>query len=95
MSKYYFLELDEERCYNLEYTKDLIKGQNLKEKEVYEAKLVKTDDEYMYCKIAGDVGERGYCGKQCLDYKPRNGKWGICKHQGNLYECGEKILIKV
>ena len=93
-TNYYFFEEGDEMCYPLEYIKDLIAEQELTEKEVYEAKKVK-DSNYMYCRIAGDVGEKGYCGKDCKDYKPRNGKWGICKHQGELFESGDKILIKL
>jgi len=94
MSKYYFLELDTEMCYSLEYIKDLIREQNLKEKEVYEAKLI-TDSEFMYCTIQGDIGEKGHCGKDCKWYEARNGISGNCKFNRGVYEHSDKILIKL
>lgn len=94
MSKYYFLELYDETCYSLEDTKGLIKELNLKEKEVYRAKLI-TDIDFMYCVVAGDIGEKGLCGKDCKWYEARNGKNGNCKFNRGVYEPFDKILIKV
>ena len=94
MSKYYFLDLEDEICYTLEYVKDLIREQDIKEKEVYEAKL-ETSSEYMYCKVEGDIGEKGYCGKDCKWYEARNGISGNCKFNRGVYEHGKKVLIKV
>ena len=43
---------------------------------------------YFYCKAIGEVGDSSYdsCGKQCKDYKPRNGVSGCCKHHRGTYE---------
>lgn len=89
MAKYYFFNKDDETCYQKESIIDLMKMDGLTEATVIEAKRVKHDG-YFYCRENGVVGETGECGRICNDYKPRNGKSGICKHYGNLYEATDK-----
>ena len=63
--------------------------------DLYVAKKVK-DEDYFFCKIVGSVSEKGYCGKGCIKYNPRNKKSGCCKHYSKaLFEkTDEKITIK-
>jgi hypothetical protein len=71
-----------------------MKDNGLTELTVNEAVKIKVEG-YMFCQLYG-MGESGYCGKRwCKDYQPRNGKSGICKHQGSLYESGKEITIKI
>ena len=98
MAKYYFLEEDsDDGCWDLEGIKDIIEHQlGLKEKEVYEAKMIKGLG-FFYCSKFGEVGEtsEGGCGKVCKEYKPRNGKSGRCVHSKNCYEPDKKVLITI
>lgn len=97
MSTKYFYELEGEMCYPLDAIKDMIRFDGLKEKEVWSAKRI-TGESFAWCIENGCPIERGdgNCGMMvCEDYKPRNGKNGICKHQGYCYEATEKILIKL
>ena len=64
-----------------------------KEITVYKAEPVKVDG-YMYCKLHG-AGEDGNCGKICTDYIPRNGKRGMCKYRGKLYQAGQKVKFNI
>ena len=84
MSKYYFSEHDE-NCYPLQYWIDYVKDNEIPELTVYEARSDKNTD-YMFCKENQEVGEKGNCGKQCDDYKPKNGKSGACIYLGKVYE---------
>jgi len=94
-TKYYFENEDSEFCLNEEGIKDIIKSKELTELEVFIAIPTKSID-MMYCTIAGDVGEKGFCGKSCKDYKPRNGKSGNCLYnRSTLYEKGDKTIIKI
>ena len=84
MAKYYFENIDSEKCYSKDY---FPKGS-----EVLEAILEKGTGMF-YCKKYEDLGELGECGKECPDYISRNGKSGICKHHGLVYSHGEKVII--
>jgi len=91
MSKYYF-QKDDEICYTLDYHRDYMNYNNLESLELFEGKRQKTDG-FFYCTEFSEVGEVGEsCGKQCEKYQPRNGKNGICKHYGFLYEQTEKKI---
>lgn len=92
--KYYFETEDSEICYTKEHFVEVMKEESLTEIEVIEAKRTK-DNEYFWCTYFGEVGEKGYCGKACKEYTPRNGKSGNCKHNGSLYEKGEKTILKL
>ena len=93
MSKLYFSKLDDERCYQL---CDIINDANnsgLDEIEVTEAKRV-TGESYFHCTVYQEIGEVGQdCGKQCSQYKPRNGKNGRCRYSGYCYEPTDKKRI--
>jgi len=96
MSKLYFSKLDDERCYQL---CDIINDANnsgLDEIEVTEAKRV-TGESYFHCTVYQEIGEVGQdCGKQCSQYKPRNGKNGRCRYSGHCYEpTDKKRIIKI
>lgn len=87
--KHYFNidEDDQEMCYPLKYWKAHIKDNDIKEMVITEAKRVKLgQSDYFFCKAVFEIGEKGDCGKQCEDYRPRNGKSGICKHFQNVYD---------
>lgn len=90
---YFFSGEDEEICYPL--WKHLMWAREKDEKEVtvYKAEPIKVNG-YMYCKLHG-AGEDGNCGKICDDYIPRNGKRGMCKHRGKLYQAGQKVKFNV
>lgn len=85
MSKFYFEKEGDEQCFPKEHFLDI--GVT----EVIEAVKTKVQD-MMYCKIYG-LGERGGCGKECWNYKARNGVKGMCKNQGNLYTYGKTVKL--
>ena len=89
----FFSGEDEEFCYPL--WKHLMWAREKDEKEitVYKAEPVKVH-RYMYCNLHG-AGEDGNCGKICTDYIPRNGKRGMCKYRGKLYQAGQKVKFDV
>ena len=85
MAKYYFDGNEEEHCYTLDCFIERLGGW-LDEITVYPAVMVVGVGVY-YCQKFGEVGEVGEgCGKQCSEYKPRNGKNGRCRHSANCYE---------
>ena len=93
--KLYFETLDSERCYSLEDIKDRMRFDNIEAKTVYEAEIDRSVQDFFWCKAEGEVGEKGNCGKQCEDYKPRNGKSGCCKHWGHLYKTNENKKLTI
>lgn len=93
MSKLYFSELDELRCYSLEDIRKEMKEKNIDELKVFEARAVHGEP-YFYCTEFQEVEEVGEsCGKSCIEYNPRNGKSGICRYYSNFYEPTEKFRI--
>lgn len=85
MAKYYF-QKDAEMCYTLDYHRNYMKENGLKEMDVFEAKI-EHGTGYFFCRefmLLSEVGES--CGKVCEKYAPLNGKNGRCKHYGNVYE---------
>ena len=75
--KYYFKHDYSETCYTKQYFLDYMKENNLNEINVYRAMRDKVNGIF-WCKkyrFCGD-GTQDYCGKQCRDYKPMNGKSG-------------------
>ena len=69
----------------------------LTEIDAHEAVYAYVKD-FFHCKINGVAERDGHtCGsKWCSQYKPRNGKRGMCKHQGKLYEASEtETIIKL
>lgn len=95
LTKYYFINQDDELCYNLADIKHEFCGET--SAEVYEAIPVKIDNIF-YCDFFETCGEKGYdfdkCGKECRAYIPRNGKSGCCKYYSKrLFEPGNKITL--
>ena len=84
--KYYFRADDPEPAYSLQYFDDTLQ----RPFELFEAVPV-TNTDFFFCKAVGEWGEKGNCGRDCSDYKPRNGKSGICRHYGRVYEPGELV----
>jgi hypothetical protein len=95
MSKKYFKkDSDGCYCYHLEYYKDEMKQNNIHELELFEAKRVIGSD-YFYCKFLCEIGCKfdSGCGKECINYIPRNGISGVCRYTGYIYECTDKKII--
>ncbi|MEM4271259.1 MAG: hypothetical protein QXO70_04165 [Candidatus Pacearchaeota archaeon] len=96
MAKLYFSKEHDDFCYQLDYWKEYMKKNNLKEIKLNEAKR-ESGTGYFFCKEfqeVGDVSES--CGKFCEKYKPNNGKNGRCKHYGYIYDSTEKeITLKI
>jgi len=97
MTNYYFKHEDSEVCYNKKYFDYYMKENEITEIEVYKAVKEKIDGIF-WCRkylFAGD-GTQNYCGKQCRDYSPRNGKSGRCRyHSTDLYYPDGKITLKL
>jgi hypothetical protein len=90
-----FFRNDAMLCFNIASHVDALKFEGETATELFEAKITK-DASYFFCKAFGEVGEKGDCGKQCLKYEPRNGKSGICKNSGQLFEQTEnKFILKL
>lgn len=95
MTKYYFLSESDEYCYPLAYHLDNAKSDKLEEIELFEAVPEKVNGVF-WCRSEQEITEDGYCGKDCADYAPKNGKSGMCQHKSNtLYTHGEKKIFKV
>ena len=93
--KLYFEDSDSEVCYPLDYFTDSMDSSE-SEITLYEAIPDKIPGCF-WCKVQYFCGDdsRDTCGKQCNDYKPRNGKSGCCKHYATtLYIHGEKVTLK-
>lgn len=93
MKKYFY---NSEFCYDLDHIKDAIHLDGLTEAKVFEAYRI-TGEGLAWCNELSEVLEKseGGCGKMCNFYKPRNGKSGICSHQGYCYTQGKEVLIKI
>ena len=92
MAKLYFQD-DDENCYNIQHHIDYMKENEIKEMKVFEAKPEHGTGMF-FCKEYSEVGEvNGTCGKMCDKYMPRNGKSGICKYHGFVFEQTDKSKI--
>lgn len=93
--KLYFKD-DAENCYTIQQHIDMMKFDGEIEREVFRAKA-KRGTGYFYCLEFSEVGEvKESCGKQCDKYIPRNGRGGICKHYGFLYEqTDESVTLRL
>jgi hypothetical protein len=93
MSKSLYFEKDSDMCYTIQAHFEAMKEQDIKQMTVFKAKVERGTGMF-FCKAFGEVGEAGEgCGKECSEYNPRNGKSGICKHYGYVYEQTDKKLI--
>ena len=61
------------------------------------AAMREINSDYFFCNVVCEVGDKSEnsCGRLCVDYLPRNGKSGICKHWGYTYECGDEYILNV
>lgn len=83
MSKKYFINEDDERCYTLSSIRELVD-------EVTEVVVIEAEPEYdtehFFCSHFDEVGMKDEsCGTNCEGYSPRNGKSGRCRHSNNCY----------
>ena len=93
--QFYFKTEDSEICHTKEYFEIEMKHEEITEIEVFKAVPEKFYDVFWcrYYAVTGDSDE-GTCGKQCKEYKPRNGKNGCCKYYSTiLYTHGEKVKL--
>lgn len=93
--KYYFKYSDSEICYTEDHFRDEMIFDGLTEIEVYEAIPEKIAGIF-WCKAQTFCGDDSHdsCGKQCHDYRPRNGKSGCCKfYTTKLYTHGTKTVL--
>lgn len=88
MPKYYFETEESEKAYTLDYFLARLQ----RPFTLFESIPAKVEG-FFYCKWSEEVGKEGYCGRMCEGYDPRNGKSGICKHKGGLYEPGKAVLF--
>ena len=92
MSKKFYFQKHDEMCYHKDYHIQYMKDNDLKEMDVFEAKVDRGSG-YFFCKEHYEIGEVGEsCGKFCQQYKPLNGKSGRCTHYGNVYDQTDKVL---
>jgi len=89
-------DFDEDKCYPESTFQEYMQEHSLTEIEVCLAVKDTVYTDYFWCGIAQEFGEKGQgtCGKNCKDYKPRNGKSGRCCHYGFTYERGEELILK-
>lgn len=93
--QFYFRNEDAEHAYPLSHFIEKAKEEGLKEITIIEAIPDNDNKDYIYCKLAGEVGDRSECCKnQCDSYKSKSGK-GVCVHRGRLCGFGEEQKIKV
>jgi len=75
--------------------KDIMRFDGIESMELVRAKADRSSGMF-FCKEYQEVGEaRESCGKQCEAYSPRNGKNGICKHNGPCYEPVKGIKVTI
>lgn len=89
LSKLYFSELTAEIAYSKRHLVEIMKEYGLAELIVCQA-VRDMNRQFFYCKKVDEVGFRGYCGKECENYTPRNGKNGCCKYWRNTFEKSDK-----
>ncbi len=95
MEKFYFKYRDSEICKTKDYFIDYMKNNNLNEIEVYKAEPEKVTGIF-WCQVECFCGDDSAdtCGKQCLNYEPRNKVSGRCRyHSTRLYMCGDKVKL--
>lgn len=94
--KLYIYNEDDMLCISMDAVKERMQDDELTEKTVCEA-IVDHDKSYFWCVETQDVGEtgEGTCGKDCEDYKPRNGKFGVCKWFFRCRMEGNEVVVKL
>lgn len=91
---YYFRNLDDERCYTLDYHLSDAKDEGLTEMDLYEAVPEKVNG-FFWCRAVDESAEEGFCGKDCEEYEPKNGRSGMCRHKGHFHTAGQKVQFKI
>lgn len=98
MKKLYFSNQDGYEWANTIKTwKDIMRIDNIESMELVRAKSDRGNG-FFFCREYHEFGESSEsCGKQCDGYSPRNGKNGICKHNGPCFspDKSEKVTIKI
>ena len=93
--KIYFKHKDSEMCHSKKYFDQYMKENNIIEMKVYRAEIEYRTD-YFFCRIFQSLGIKGeYCGVECEEYKPRNGKNGRCCYSSNCYTATNDEIIKI
>lgn len=83
----------EDTCTTIKVHKEYMQENGIKEMEVFEAKA-EHGTGYFWCSEFQAIGELGQgCGKFCINYQPRNGRTGICRHYRLPYEQTDKKKI--
>lgn len=96
MAKLYFNSFEPIVCYPKSYHIDYMLMENLPEITLTEAKR-EVGASMFFCRHHHEVGDKseGGCGKICMEYAPKNGKSGCCKHCAPVYSpTDKKITIK-
>lgn len=94
--KTYFSEHNEDWSKSIEDIIRFMRLNDIEQMRVWEG-VPMTDSDCFSCRayramcVKPPLGEP--CGKSCEKYEPRNGKWGICKHYGRVYEEGEGYVL--
>jgi len=95
--QYYFEDENSEICYTKKHFEIKMYEEDITEIEVFKAIPDKIKGIF-WCKHYGFCGQtsESFCGKQCDNYAPRNGKSGCCKrYTTRIYLWGEKITLKL
>ena len=87
--KIFFETVDSELCYPLSFFESKFE----RPFTVFNAIPEKVNGVF-FCKAVLLPSEDGQCGKDCADYSPKNGKSGMCKHKGRLFEPGKEVTFK-
>jgi hypothetical protein len=95
MSKYYFIPLHPDTCYNMAGVKHFMKQHGITEIQVEKARQ-SFGTGMFWCTYYQEMGETGNCDSTCPAYKPRNGIKGRCKNHSIPFEnTGEKLTVRL
>lgn len=86
--KYYFETEDSEIAYQIDHFDSVLQ----RPFKLFEAVPCKVEG-FFWCKAVDECAEEGGCGKDCEYYKPCNGKSGICRYKGRLYDKGSVVYF--
>lgn len=100
--QFYFVEIDSPHIGHFDegwcYTEAAIR-QTMEEEEIDEIRTFRAvrekDSDAFYCKDVGEayLKEDSPCGKNCIEYTPRNGKNGICKHHRGVWTSTDEEVV--
>ena len=93
--KMYLIDGDTE-CYPIDEILDKMADEDLEELTVELAEKEKHPDEF-WCMCDNEAYPFGcgICGKGCINYEPRNGKSGICRHRGYTYIPTKEYILNI